>query len=459
MESSSERTQVVVVGAGLAGIGAGRALRAAGIEAIILEARDRVGGRTWSKQLANGFTVDVGGQWVGPGQDHILDLIEEVGLPLHETYDTGDNLSVLTEGQEPKRFTGDTFGLAPHVLIEVLGAQKRLEAMAKKVPLDAPWNAKKAEKWDGQTAESWIRSNLRTKAGRNFWRLVVAAVFSCEATDLSLLHFLFYCHSGGLWDKLLGTTGGAQESRLDPSLHEVSVRAAADLDVRLSCPVRAIETKGDGVLVKYSTSEGGSGQIQAERVIVAVPPAIAGRIDYQPGLGGIRSQLHQSLPMGSVIKVFALYETPFWRDENLSGQAVSMVHQTSVVFDNSPADASCGVLVAFIEGKACREAQLLSEDEREKMVTNTFATYFGPKAADPIDYLEQDWTAEEWSGGCYGGRFTPGVWTQLGPALREPCGPIHWAGTETAEKWMGYADGAIESGKRSASEVARSLRS
>lgn len=466
-QPEAAQTDVVVVGAGLAGISAARALEAAEHSVIVLEARDRVGGRTWAKQLSNGFTIDVGGQWVGPGQDHILALIDELDIPLHPTYDTGDNLSVLAEGQEPKRFAGDTFGLPPHALLDVLAAQKRLESMAKKVPLDAPWNAPKSEKWDGQTAESWIRSNLRTKPGRDFWRLVVGAVFSCEATDLSLLHFLFYCHSGGLWDKLLGTTAGAQESRVDPSLQSVSVKAAAGLDVRLNAAVRSISTNPAGsrlppsVAVTFSDGPVGpntpTGQIIANRVIVAVPPAVAGKIEYSPGLGGLRSQLHQSLPMGSVIKVFALYETPFWREAGLSGQAVSLTSQPSVIFDNSPADASCGVLVGFIEGKACREAQRMTSKERQKMVTTTFAGFFGEQAAEPVEYLEQDWTAEEWSGGCYGGRFTPGVWTQLGPALREPCGPIHWAGTETAEKWMGYADGAIESGKRAAAEVAAHL--
>lgn len=445
-----ERVDVVVVGAGLAGLAAARQLTAAGRSVAVLEARDRVGGRTLNHTLSNGTIVELGGQWVGPTQDRILALITELGIATFPTFGRGDNLVVLGEGRAPKRFTGDTFGLPPHVLADVGVAQRRLESMAREVPLDAPWQAAKAARWDGETAESWIRRNLRTSTGRDFWRVVVSAVFSCEASDLSLLHLLFYCHSGGLWNRLLGTGGGAQQDRIVGGSQVVSIRMAEALDVRLGAPVRRIDHGGADVTVHH---DGTGSPMRAAQVIVAIPPVLAGRIDYRPSLGGLREQLTQNVPMGSVIKTMTVYDRPWWRDEGLSGQAAGLGRMVSVVFDNSPTDATCGVLLGFIEGRASHEARRLSSDERRAAVARGLAVYFGPRALDSVEYVEQDWAGEEWSGGCYGGRLTPGVWTQLGPALREPIGRIHWAGTETAERWNGYFDGAVRSGERAATEV------
>ena len=279
---------------------------------------------------------------------------------------------------------------------------------------------------------------------------MVSAVFSCEATDLSLLHLLFYCHSGGLWNRLLGTGDGAQQDRVVGGSQVVSLRMAESLDVRLGAPVRRIDQSHDGVTVHH---DGAGSPLRAASAIVATPPVLAGRIDYRPRLGGLREQLTQNVPMGSVIKTMTMYDRPWWRDDGLSGQAAGMGQAVGVVFDNSPTDASCGILLGFIEGKASHEARKLAPEERRQAVARDLAAYFGPRALDGIDYVEQDWAEEEWSGGCYGGRLTPGVWTQLGPALREPIGRLHWAGTETAERWNGYFDGAVRSGERAAVEV------
>jgi monoamine oxidase len=445
---------VVVIGAGVAGLTAARQLERAGRTAIVLEARDRVGGRTYTVDLPNSVAVDLGGQWVGPTQDRVMALIGELGIETFGTYDEGETMVRLAADGAPVRANGQTFGLPKYVLVEVGIAQQRLERMARSIPLDAPWTASKAQQWDGQTAESWIRRNLRTRLGRQFWRLVVAAVFSCEATDVSLLHLLFYCHSGGLWDRLLGTTGGAQQDRIVGGAQTISTRVAASLrDVRLGAPVRAIEHGGGGVTVHHD-----HGRVTASRAIVAIPPTLAGRIAWHPGLGGMRSQLHQNLPMGSVIKTMTVYDRPFWRDAGLNGQAVSLIDSVSVVFDNSPADASCGILLAFIEGRASHELRPLGIEARRRRVEDQLVVHFGSQARNATDYVEQDWAEEEWSGGCYGGRLTPGVWTQLGPALASPIGAIHWAGTETADVWSGYIDGAVRSGERAAREVDAALK-
>jgi len=190
---------------------------------------------------------------------------------------------------------------------------------------------------------------------------------------------------------------------------------------------------------------------------VSVPPVLAGRISYDPPMPHWRDQLTQRTPMGSVIKCQAMYDEPFWRADGLSGQATGDGEGARVVFDNSPPDGSPGVLLGFLEGDEARRLGRASPDERRRAVLTSFARYFGPRAAAPAAYAELDWQREQWSGGCYGTLFGPNVWTRYGHALREPIGPVHWAGTETATIWSGYMDGAVRSGERAAAEVLATL--
>jgi monoamine oxidase len=197
----------------------------------------------------------------------------------------------------------------------------------------------------------------------------------------------------------------------------------------------------------------GTGTITASKVVVAIPPTLAGRISYEPGLPALRDSLTQQMPAGSVIKANVGYESPFWRDEGFSGSVIGLDDPFSIVFDNSPPDASCGVLLAFAEGDHARHLRLMSEDESRRLLITTLTKYFGSRAAEPLDIVVQDWSAERWTRGCYGAHLGAGVWTRYGSALAEPVGDIHWAGTETAESWNGYMDGAVRSGQRVAREI------
>jgi monoamine oxidase len=194
------------------------------------------------------------------------------------------------------------------------------------------------------------------------------------------------------------------------------------------------------------------GEVTARRVIVALPPALAGRIEYDPPLPSQRDQLTQRMPMGTVIKCIAVYDEPFWREDGLTGQAISLPGPAQVVFDNTPPNGS-PALLAFLEGKDARELAAVSEAERRDAVLRTFQRLFGRRAAHPTLYADKDWSSEPYSRGCYAGVFGPGAWTAYGRHLRGAVGRIHWAGTETATRWMGYMDGAIQSGKRAAAEV------
>ena len=275
-------------------------------------------------------------------------------------------------------------------------------------------------------------------------------MFAAEARDLSLLHFLFYVHAGTSFDALLSTARGAQEQRFLDGPQALSVRIAADLGdaVWLEAPVRRIRQDDHGVAVTTDR-----GEVAGAYAVVAVPPTLAGRISYDPLLPAARDQLTQRMPMGSVIKVHVRYDEPFWRGDGLTGQATSDRGAVRVTFDNSPPDGATGTLLAFIEGAEARHWSAQDPADRHRVVIADLVRYFGRRAGDYSEIVEQDWSAEEWTRGCYGAHLAPGVWTAYGHALRTPCGRIHWAGTETASVWTGYLDGAVRSGERAASDL------
>jgi monoamine oxidase len=467
---------VIVVGAGLAGLTAARALADADRSVIVLEARDRVGGRVVGHPIGDGKIVEMGGQYAGPTQDRILALAAELGVPTFPTYDEG--AKVLHFRGKRGTYRGAIPRISPLTLVEVGRAQARLESLARQVPPEAPWTAPRAAAWDGQTFETWIRRNAGSRAARTLLALGIEAVFACEPGDISLLHVLFYARSAGSFQRTIATTGGAQQDRFAGGSQLIAERLAGRLPegtVVLGAPVRRIQA-GDG---RVTVSAGwaatppgagaapgaddgagrapGPGEYSGRRVIVSAPPALAGRISYDPPLPHWRDQLTQRTPMGSVIKCQAVYDEPFWRADGLSGQATGDGEGARVVFDNSPPDGSPGVLLGFLEGDEARRLGRASPDERRRAVLSSFVRYFGPRAATPAAYAELDWQREQWSGGCYGTLFGPNVWTRYGHALREPAGPVHWAGTETATVWSGYMDGAVRSGERAAAEVLATL--
>jgi monoamine oxidase len=441
------KVDVIVVGAGLAGLKAAAELEAKGRTVTVIEARDRVGGRTKPGEIA-GEVIDRGGQWVGPDQKLLLAEAARLGIETYAQYDKGEQ--VLHYGGTRRTYKGDVPKLPLLSLLELDRVVKRWDREAATLPAEAPWTALKALDWDAQTLESWILRNIRTKGARTFARIVARAVFCAEPQQMSYLFFLEYLRSGRGLEQLIGVKGGAQEAKFRGGAHAISRRLAESLKspVILEAPARAIHQTDSGVGIRTD-----KGTFEASHAVIAVPPALAARIHYDAPLPAKRDGLFQRMPMGSVIKVHVAYKEPFWRKAGLSGQAASDAHAFNVVFDQSPDDERVGILVGFIDGAHAIEMSAQGDNARRQHVIAALVDYFGPKAAEPIDYVDQDWTAEEWSRGCYVGHMAPGVMTLFGDQIRESVGRLHWTGTETATEWIGYMDGALQSGIRAANEI------
>jgi monoamine oxidase len=432
-EPAEQTAEVVIVGAGLAGLSAARRLHEFGVDVVVLEARDRVGGRTLSVVEDDGRLVEYGGQWVGPTQDRVLALIAELGLDTFVQYADGDNLQV-SDGDQLRYHgaipTGDAVQAA-----DLMDAMVELTSAAMELDPQRPWTHARAG------AKQWLRTLTRV-------------LFPAEPGEISLLHALFYIRSGGGLEKMIGTINSAQERRITHGAQRLSEGLAGMLGnrVRLGCPVSRIDHHSDGVVVHHD-----GGVVRARRAIVAIPPALAGRIRYSPAMPGFRDQLTQRSFMGSSIKVTLVYDRPFWRDAGLSGQMTTDDGLVQLTFDQTHPLREEGVLVAFVDSAAARKAVRMTADERRATVLDDLSRVFGDQACHPIAYYEKAWLDDEWSRGCYVGIMSPGTWSTLGEALTEPVGPIHWAGTETASVWNGYMDGAIRSGEDAATAVVADL--
>ncbi len=450
VSAQAERAvDVVVVGAGAAGLMTARNLVQAGRSVVLIEANDRVGGRLKRGEIA-GQVIDLGGQWVGPTQTRALEVAAEFGMKTYATPEHGDAISEI--GGEI--FRGKGVAIPPATMTEFVSVLGTLNKLMAQIPLDAPWTAPNAREHDAITVDTWMRQNIKHAQLHELFRIVVEAVFSCDPSQISFLEFLFYNASGGTLQEMIGTQGGAQQDLFHGGYHQICARMAADLGDRvvLSSPVRAIEQSESGVTVRAD-----KGTWTAQRIVVAAPPATAGRIDYSPTLPHQRDGLQQRMPMGSVIKCFLAYDTPFWREDGASGSVASASSEFGIFYDITEPGKQPGVLSGFFDGApAQRWADRTKADRRAQVIKDVVRT-LGVKAENPIAYEENVWPLEPWSKGGYACVPGPGVITHFGEALRKPVGRIHWAGTETSEKWCGYVDGALRSGDRVAKEVIEAI--
>ncbi len=463
-KTPGKRVDVVVVGAGLAGLTATRSLAAAGKSVVLLEANHRVGGRTLNHPLGDGQVVEVGGEFAGPTQDHILALAKELGVATFVAYGTGPT-AYVADGQT-LRYQSDTplgdVPPDPRLIPDAGQLFLRLDQMAASTSPAEPWTASDAETLDGQTVGSWVRDNAVVDKQRAYegFELFHNSFYGNRPDDVGLL-FLIGQIAGmgneqttGTIERGLASKGGAQESRFVGGSQLISIRAAQQLGRRviLGSPVRRIGQDGARVTVVSDRRT-----FSARRVIVAVPPPMVNQIIWDPVLPVRHDALRRRMALGTLAKIHAVYPEPFWRKDTGTWRAVKIGGAVKEMFDNTPPNGRPGVLMGFMGGHGWRTWMPQPLEQRKQAVLRDFADAFGAGALKPIGYFEHDWTQELWIRGGPVSSLGPGVTTDYLPVLAQPVDRVHWAGTETSAYWNGYMDGAVRSGERAAREVLAAL--
>lgn len=448
----------VVVGAGISGLVTARTIARKGRSVLVLEARDRVGGRVHNHALRSGGVVEEGGAFIGPTQTHIARLAAELGVTTFKEYDDGQ--SVYVSSRTGRSTYQGTVPPDPLILADAAVLQTRIDDMAAEIDVAAPWDHPKALEWDGQTFGEWLRNNTVNKDVINLLLCWTQPGFGADVDELSLLFVLWYlacsgdANHPGTFERNSNTAGGAQESRFVGGSGLIPQRMARQLGdhVALDAAVTRIVQRS-GHCEVHSTR----GTVRARRVVVACPPPLVLGIDWHPQLPLQRQQLMRQMDMGNLMKCDAVYETPFWREQGLNGFGLNDSGAVRVSFDNSPPDGHVGVLLAFVGGTTWRRYGLESRSARRRAVLQGFAAFFGDRALHPVEYVEHDWDREEWTTGGPVAVFGPLTLSSYGPWLRRPHGRVHWAGTETSTYWTGYMDGAVRAGERAAAEVLAKL--
>ncbi len=450
------KVDVVVVGAGISGLVAARQVLRSGRSVLVVEARDRVGGRVLNHRLASGATIESGGAFVGPTQDHIIALADELEVPMFAEYVEGRsvyNSSGLLGRQE---YDG-TVPPDPLILPDAAILQTQLDQWASEIDVDAPWTHPRAREWDSITLGDYLRrSTLNPEGIGNLIKCWTQPGFGADPDQLSLLFVIHYvaCSGNettkGTFERNSDTAGGAQERRFVGGSQLIPLRLASELGSRvaLNAPVSRIDQSSARAVVRTSR-----GAVTCQRVIVAVPPELARSITWGPDLPSRHRALLEHMNMGDLMKCDAVYDEPFWRADGLNGFGLGDHGAVRAAFDNSPADGRPGVLLAFVGGSTWKQYGLRTLAARRAAVLEGFAEMFGEMALHPIDYVEHDWTKERWTRGGPVAIMAPGTLTTWGRELRRPHVRTHWAGTETSGYWNGYMDGAVRAGKRAAREV------
>jgi monoamine oxidase len=458
----------IVIGAGLSGLVAARALVRGGASVLVLEAQGRVGGRTLTVPLGSG-QADLGGQWMSPGQHRLRALASELGLGTFPQYRHG---RILLRHAPRRSWLPGLPGI--HIL-ELAYRARQLDGMSRRVPADQPLAAPQAARWDAISLGAWLRDHVRTAKARDMLAMTAQLHLAAEPDELSLLYFL---HALRVTSGLTGRgehSPGAQEMRFAGGAQELCTRLARELGdrVRLDCPVTRIEHAGhaghagQAGHAAFRGESGNSGPVRvrcgpvghdAGYALLALAPPLIDRIDIDisirlvPPLPGPRRRLAGAMQLAPVIKCALAYETPFWRQAGLAGEAYCTHGPVRAVVDHTSARDQQPALLAFVVGDQARALGALSPEQRRAIILGELCDLFGQPAGQPIDYVEKNWPADRFSPGCVA-VLGPGHMSATYSALREPVGRIHFAGTETATRWPGYLEGAIEAGERAASEI------
>ncbi len=445
---------VLIVGAGAAGLTAANDLRKAGLSVAVLEARDRVGGRLWT-DVIDGAMLEIGGQWVSPDQDALIETIHELGLETFSRYREGDSVYIGPDGTA-SRFTGEMFPVSAETERTIAEITERLDAMVAEIDPDRPWAHANAAEWDAVTWDAWLRAQTDDdEAVRNLAFATGSAMLTKPSHSFSLLQSLLMAASAGSYSHLVDADF-ILDRRVVGGLQQVPQLLAERLgdDVLLNQPVRSLSWSSDGV-----TATTDDLTASARYAILAHAPVLYNRISFVPALPRRQHQMHQHLSMGFVIKVHAVYDRPFWREQGLSGTAFSPYELCHEAYDNSNHGDERGTLVGFVSDRNADDVFDLAADERKERILESLSHYYGAEAKNPVVYYESDWGSEEWTRGAYAASFDMGGLHRYGAHLRAPVGPIHFACSDLAGAGYQHVDGAIRMGRLAASDIVTASRS
>ncbi|MBW4781551.1 FAD-dependent oxidoreductase [Rhodococcus fascians] len=440
---------VAIVGAGPSALAAATELRKAGLSVAVLEARDRVGGRTWTNTI-DGASLEIGGQWVSPDQESLIALIGELGLDTFDRYREGESVYISAAG-ERTRYSGDSFPVDETTEKEMDRLVALLDDLAAQVGPEEPWAHPMARELDTISFEQWlIRESDDAEARGNIGMFIAGGMLTKPAHAFSALQAVLMAASAGSFSHLMDENF-ILDKRVVGGMQQVSIRMAAALrdDVILDAPVRTVRWNSDGATV---FADGGI-EVHAKRVVLAVPPNLYSRISYDPPLPRRQHQMHQHQSLGLVIKVHAVYDTPFWREDGLSGTGFGASEIVQEVYDNTNHQDSRGTLVGFVSDAKADAMFELDEQERRAKILESIAHYLGPKATEPVVYYESDWGSEEWTRGAYAASFDLGGLHRYGKDSRTPVGPIHFSCSDIAAEGYQHVDGAVRMGHRTAADI------
>lgn len=443
-----------IIGAGLAGLTAARDLVKRGLDVVVIEARDRVGGRVENGVLSDGQYVELGGQWIGSGHDSIAELVSHYGLKTLGNPSTGHLMVRLRGKAKALPSSEDSTDLTPFEVADLGSGLVRLRRLGQRLRDDEAW-AKANHVWLGQDLTRWVKTNLRTTGAQSRFKKVYQAALGPLEEGTTLQEGLMEVNSGPDLEGMLASNGGLNQLRVAGGMFALAAAIAGDLGerIKLGRPVVRVEHgEESGTLVL----DGGE-RIEARQIIATLPPKLAVRLEYEPPLEPWRAETAAKVSSGNVIKAYLVYPEPFWREGGLSGQSSADEGPVRVTFDTTTGDNLRGLLMGYFEGPDADSLSRRSITLRQRAFVDSVVRTFGDVAAEPLEYVERDWSAEPYTGGCHGAHFAPGVWTANGPVLSESQGVLHWAGAEYSARFNGYMEGAVRSGLDAAAAVALHL--
>ncbi|MFD5106592.1 flavin monoamine oxidase family protein [Streptomyces cinereoruber] len=442
----TRQADVVIVGAGLAGLTAADQLSRAGHDVVVIEGRDRVGGRIHTVEVA-GVPVDAGATWVAPHHAAVRDLVSRFGCEFVPQFHQGKG--VMSFGG--KRKIESATSMAPWGMLDITRILNDLQKMVDDLPVSAPWEHPQAAQLDSMSLGEWLTAKHALKDTRKFLTMFSLVQWGAPVSDVSLFNALRYIKNLGGIEFMLTVEGGDQQDRVLGTTHSLVSKLADTLEDRVivNSPVERITTVGDRVTV-----ETGRHTIEARYVIVTASPTHRSAIKFTPALPQRHYGLSRSWRLGALSKAFVAYDRPFWRNEGLSGEGMSDNETVFLTFDVSPSADGPGILMVFCDA---RGFDAYDEDERRRRVVKHLVHMFGERARHAVDYTDFSWGNDAFAAGGPNPAVGPKAWTTFGPYLREPVGLVHWAGSETADETSGSMNGAMLSGRRAASEVAARL--